>query len=71
MSQLHWITNCFPELSSSFITLPFLERDPKAIEIVQVILESVLLRREKNMRDSDGRRIIELPAKEVTGSDSL
>jgi DNA repair protein RAD5 len=48
-----------------------LERDPKAIEIVQVILESVLLRREKNMRDSDGRRIIELPAKEVTGSDSL
>ncbi|KIJ22170.1 hypothetical protein PAXINDRAFT_64144 [Paxillus involutus ATCC 200175] len=36
----------------SFITLPFLARDPKAIEIVQVILESILLRREKNMRDS-------------------
>ncbi|TFY83512.1 hypothetical protein EWM64_g492 [Hericium alpestre] len=49
----------------SFITLPFLAHDPKAIEIVQVILESVLLRREKNMRDSDGKRIVELPAKEV------
>ncbi|KAF8841910.1 hypothetical protein BDN67DRAFT_900346 [Paxillus ammoniavirescens] len=50
----------------SFITLPFLARDPKAIEIVQVILESILLRREKNMRDSSGNRIVELPAKEVT-----
>ncbi|KAI0068064.1 hypothetical protein BV25DRAFT_1793364 [Artomyces pyxidatus] len=49
----------------SFITLPFLAHDPKAIEIVQVILESVLLRREKNMRDSDGKRIVDLPAKDV------
>ncbi|KAG2155681.1 SNF2 family N-terminal domain-containing protein [Suillus clintonianus] len=50
----------------SFITVPFLARDPKAIEIVQVILESVLLRREKNMRDNSGKRIVELPAKEIT-----
>ncbi|KAH7915692.1 SNF2 family N-terminal domain-containing protein, partial [Hygrophoropsis aurantiaca] len=50
----------------SFITVPFLARDPKAIEIVQVILESVLLRREKNMRDTNGKRIVELPAKEVS-----
>ncbi|KIJ66394.1 hypothetical protein HYDPIDRAFT_109414 [Hydnomerulius pinastri MD-312] len=50
----------------SFITLPFLARDPKAIEIVQVILETILLRREKNMRDNSGNRIIELPAKEAT-----
>jgi DNA repair protein RAD5 len=48
-----------------FITLPFLARDPKAIEIVQVILESILLRREKNMRDVDGNKIVELPSKEV------
>ncbi|KAG6868573.1 hypothetical protein C0993_001020, partial [Termitomyces sp. T159_Od127] len=48
-----------------FITLPFLARDPKAIEIVQIILESVLLRREKNMRDIDGNKIVELPSKEV------
>ncbi|KAL0951754.1 hypothetical protein HGRIS_008426 [Hohenbuehelia grisea] len=49
----------------SFITVPFMDHDPKAIEIVQVILESILLRREKNMRDSDGKRIVELPTKEV------
>ncbi|KAI3622763.1 dna repair protein rad5 [Moniliophthora roreri] len=49
----------------SFITLPFLAHDPKAIEVVQIILESILLRREKNMRDSDGRKIVELPSKEV------
>ena len=31
---------------------------------MQIILESILLRREKNMRDSDGKRIVELPQKE-------
>ncbi|KAJ7762400.1 DNA repair protein RAD5 [Mycena maculata] len=49
----------------SFITLPFLARDPKAIEIVQIILESILLRREKNMVDANGKRIVELPQKDV------
>ncbi|CDO73050.1 hypothetical protein BN946_scf185007.g104 [Trametes cinnabarina] len=49
----------------SFITLPFLARDRKAVEVVQIILESVLLRREKNMLDSDGKKIVELPSKEV------
>ncbi|KAL0575237.1 DNA helicase rad5 [Marasmius crinis-equi] len=48
-----------------FISLPFLAHDPKAIEVVQVILESILLRREKNMRDSDGKKIVELPSKEI------
>lgn len=52
-------------MTCRFVTLPFLARDPKAIEVVQVILESVLLRREKNMRDADGRMIVELPPKEV------
>ena len=33
--------------------------------MVQVILESTLLRREKNMLDTDGKRIVELPPKEV------
>lgn len=50
---------------TSFVTLPFLARDPKAIEVVQVILESVLLRREKSMRDVDGKMIVDLPPKEV------
>lgn len=52
-------------LSCSFITLPFLARDRKAVEVVQIILESVLLRREKDMLDSDGKKIVELPSKEV------
>ena len=47
------------------VTLPFLNRDPKALEVVQVILESVLLRREKTMRDRDGNMIVQLPEKEV------
>jgi hypothetical protein len=42
-----------------------LAHDPKAIEVVQVILENVLLRREKNMLDTDGKKIVELPPKEV------
>ncbi|KAH8102375.1 SNF2 family N-terminal domain-containing protein [Cristinia sonorae] len=50
----------------SFISLPFLARDSKAIEVVQVILEAVLLRREKTMRDRDGKRIVELPPKEIS-----
>ncbi|KAJ7640954.1 DNA repair protein RAD5 [Roridomyces roridus] len=50
----------------SFITLPFLARDPKAIEIVQIILESILLRREKSMQDANGKPIVQLPDKEVT-----
>ena len=49
----------------SVVTLPFLNREPKAIEVVQVILESVLLRREKGMRDRDGNVIVQLPDKEV------
>ncbi|KAJ7044998.1 DNA repair protein RAD5 [Mycena alexandri] len=49
----------------SFITLPFLAHDSKAIEIVQIILESILLRREKTMLDTNGKRIVELPQKEV------
>ncbi|KAK0233552.1 SNF2 family N-terminal domain-containing protein [Armillaria fumosa] len=49
----------------SFITVPFLARDPKAIEVVKVILESVLLRREKNMCDANGKKIVDLPSKEV------
>lgn len=49
----------------SVVTLPFLNHEPRAIEVVQIILESVLLRREKNMRDRDGNVIVQLPSKEV------
>ncbi|TIB13798.1 hypothetical protein E3P89_01653 [Wallemia ichthyophaga] len=49
----------------SFITAPFVSQDPKAIELIQVIMSSCLLRREKNMRDSDGKPIVTLPKKIV------
>ncbi|KAF8756177.1 HIRAN domain [Rhizoctonia solani] len=52
----------------SFVTTPFLNRDPRAIEIIQVILENVLLRREKNMKDVDGNHIVELPPKVHRGA---
>lgn len=45
--------------------LPFLARDPKAIKIVQVILGGILLQWKKNMADSEGKNIVELPPKEV------
>ncbi|ODO09770.1 DNA repair protein RAD5 [Cryptococcus amylolentus CBS 6273] len=49
----------------SFVTVPFLSQDPKALNVVQYILETCLLRREKTMRDKDGRLIVDLPPKHV------
>lgn len=40
-------------------------QDPKAIDVVQFILEQCLLRREKNMKDKDGKPIVDLPLKTV------
>lgn len=50
----------------SFVTIPFLAQDPKALNVVQYILESCLLRREKTMRDKDGKLIVDLPPKTVS-----
>jgi DNA repair protein RAD5 len=50
-----------------FITQPFLAQDPKALDVVQFILEQCLLRREKNMKDKDGKPIVDLPDKTVRG----
>jgi DNA repair protein RAD5 len=41
-------------------------QDPKAIDVVQFILEQCLLRREKNMKDKDGKPIVDLPLKTVS-----
>ncbi|GAA5986669.1 hypothetical protein JCM10908_003851 [Rhodotorula pacifica] len=49
----------------TFVTVPFQNKDPRAIEVIQVILESILLRREKKMRDKDGNPIVALPEKHV------
>ncbi|WVO16207.1 hypothetical protein L204_103878 [Cryptococcus depauperatus] len=49
----------------SFVTVPFLNQDPRALSVVQYILENCLLRREKTMRDKDGKLIVDLPPKHV------
>lgn len=48
---------------NSFIGKPFANKNPKALEIVQVVLESILLRREKKFKDKDGKPIVDLPSK--------
>ncbi|GAA5955129.1 hypothetical protein JCM3765_003203 [Sporobolomyces pararoseus] len=49
----------------TFVTVPFQNKDPKAIQVIQVILESILLRREKKMKDKNGKPIVELPEKKI------
>ncbi|GAA6004576.1 hypothetical protein JCM11491_002156 [Sporobolomyces phaffii] len=49
----------------TFVTVPFQNKDPRAIEVIQVILESILLRREKKMKDKDGNPIVSLPEKKI------
>ncbi|KDN45911.1 hypothetical protein K437DRAFT_223989 [Tilletiaria anomala UBC 951] len=48
---------------NSFISKPFADKNPKALDVVAVVLESVLLRREKRMKDKNGRPIVELSQK--------
>ncbi|KAG8862978.1 DNA helicase rad5 [Tulasnella sp. 330] len=49
----------------SAITTPFLNQDPRCLDVIQIVLESVLLRREKTMKDRNGKSIVSLPPKEV------
>jgi len=47
----------------SFLAKPFASQNAKALDIVQAILSSLLLRREKHTKDRDGHSIVELPPK--------
>ncbi|KAI8971401.1 P-loop containing nucleoside triphosphate hydrolase protein [Pilobolus umbonatus] len=47
----------------TFITLPFEKKDPSAISAVQNVLEPIVLRRTKSMRDKLGQLMVPLPAK--------
>jgi len=49
----------------SFVTIPFTKKDPKSLVVVQTIIESVLLRREKKIKDPDGKPIVSLPPKHI------
>ena len=48
---------------NSFVTGPFEKRDPNAINVVQTILDPLIIRRTKDMKDRNGNMIVALPLK--------
>ena len=50
----------------TFITVPFESKDfIRALDVVQTVLEPLVLRRTKNMKQSDGTPLVPLPSKRV------
>ena len=49
----------------AFVTDPFEKKDPKAIKAVQTVLEPILMRRTKDMKNENGELIVKLPPKSV------
>lgn len=50
----------------TFITIPFESKEYiKALDVVQTVLEPLVLRRTKDMKDVDGKPIVELPSKTI------
>lgn len=49
----------------TFITVPFEKQDPSALHAVQTVLEPIVLRRTKAMRDKQGKPMVPLPPKTI------
>ncbi|KAI8645409.1 SNF2 family N-terminal domain-containing protein, partial [Parasitella parasitica] len=49
----------------TFITVPFERQDPSALAAVQTVLEPIVLRRTKAMRDQKGQPMVPLPPKTI------
>jgi DNA repair protein RAD5 len=49
----------------TFITVPFEKKDPRALSAVQTVLEPIVLRRTKAMRDRQGKPMVPLPPKTI------
>lgn len=49
----------------TFITVPFQKQDPSALTAVQTVLEPIVLRRTKTMRDRQGQLMVPLPPKTI------
>ncbi|KAI7887816.1 P-loop containing nucleoside triphosphate hydrolase protein [Mucor mucedo] len=49
----------------TFISIPFEKQDPRALTAVQSVLEPIVLRRTKAMRDRKGRPMVPLPPKTI------
>lgn len=47
----------------TFVTVPFEKQDPSALSAVQTVLEPIVLRRTKAMRDHKGQPMVPLPSK--------
>ena len=50
----------------SFITVPFGKRNAAALDVVQTIMEPLIIRRTKDMKDENGDPIVDLPPKTIT-----
>ena len=50
---------------NAYVITPFLKTDPSALKTVQTILEPIIIRRTKDMKDDNGNLIISLPQKIV------
>ncbi|KAI9262384.1 SNF2 family N-terminal domain-containing protein [Phascolomyces articulosus] len=49
----------------AFITMPFEKKDPRALTAVKTVLEPIVLRRTKDMRDIHGNPMVPLPPKQI------
>jgi DNA repair protein RAD5 len=49
----------------TYITIPFEKQDPRALSAVQSVLEPIVLRRTKAMRDQKGQPMVPLPTKTI------
>ncbi|KAG2188307.1 hypothetical protein INT44_001060 [Umbelopsis vinacea] len=49
----------------AFITIPFQNKDVRAYDVVQTVLEPIVLRRTKTMRDAQGNLLVTLPSKQI------
>ncbi|CAO3676140.1 unnamed protein product [Umbelopsis ramanniana] len=49
----------------AFITIPFENKDMRAYDVVQTVLEPIVLRRTKTMRDAQGKLLVTLPKKQI------
>ncbi|CAO3651476.1 unnamed protein product [Mucor hiemalis] len=50
----------------TFITVPFQKQDPRALTAVQTVLEPIVLRRTKTMKDREGNLMVPLPPKTIS-----
>jgi DNA repair protein RAD5 len=48
---------------NSFVTVPFENKNPEALDVVQTILEPLIIRRTKDMKDANENPIVTLPKK--------